>query len=212
MAASIVVPLLTAAPALIKSGIEVAQLVKQNRSNGSASSVPLESRTLTPAKRQRAGSRPRLDEEQRANLVAISQEVGSYPLPAALAASRDALVLALLVNGWVESRLRNGALNDRGERSIGLFQINVNANPSYDAQRLREPGYNTRALLDLIVARATPIERGLRKGASVAALTAAVTYYAERPKDRRLKAEQRAVLAEQWYGSVARKPALGLRF
>lgn len=216
-AATVVVPLIAAAPGLIKGGIEVAKFVKESRrekqAREAAKPSPKVSREASRgSKRGKLVSGvPKLDQEQRAALEAIAREVAAHPLPPALASSRDALTLAFVINAWVESRLRPGARNDAGEESIGLFQINRRAHPRYPAARLIDPAYNTRAFLELLTSQAAPFERALRRGATIAELTAGVTYYVERPKDRAEKAEARAGLARDWYGSLADRQALGWR-
>jgi hypothetical protein len=215
-AATVVVPLIAAAPGLIKGGIEVAKFVKESRQEKQAREAakpsPKVSREVGVSRKGQAVSGvPKLDQEQRTALEAIAREVAAYPLPPALASSRDALTLAFVINAWVESRLRPGARNDAGEESIGLFQINRRAHPRYPAARLIDPAYNTRAFLELLTSQAAPFERALRRGATIAELTAGVTYYVERPKDRAEKAEARAGLARDWYGSLADRQALGWR-
>lgn len=126
---------------------------------------------------------------------------------------RGALVLALAVNAWKESRLRPKASNTRGERSIGLFQINLNAHPEHRRADLEDPVYNVVAFLDILSNKQPKRFRELVEtpGMTVAELTALVTYFGERPRRRREASLERLELARRWYGALADRPATEVR-
>jgi len=150
------------------------------------------------------GTVPEFDEAQRGAIVAIGREVRTAPLHPPLARAREALALALVVNAWKESRLRPTAFNDRGEESIGLFQINRRAHPQYAPSDLRDAAKNTRAFLEILDRQA---ERFADPSLTVAELTALVTYWGERPSRREQATFERFELAKRWYGPLANRRA-----
>lgn len=196
--------LLVAAPGLINAGVNVVRAVHKMRQDEGPSST----------NRSRPSVRvglPKLDQEQLGSMAVIAREVKRASLSPALSASRPALIMALWVNAWHESRLRPGATNDKGEASVGLFQINQRAHRGHVRRDLQRADYNTRVILDLIQRRAVRFGEILDQGASIATLTAAITLWIERPKHPEEKAVQRAQTVHEWFPELAELRARGFR-
>jgi hypothetical protein len=191
-AATVATTLLMASPALVDAGLQIFKFAQSKKATPQ--------KTKGESRRSPSASTPPDFTSAQLNaLRVIAQEVYQASLPPALARSRPALILALLVNAWFESRLNPKAYNGRGESSVGLFQINQRAHPGHATQDLQQAGYNTRTFLALMVAQSSKYEDLLKRGASIHTLAAAITLWTERPKDKEKKAVIRARTLADWY-------------
>lgn len=227
----------SAAPALVDMGIRIADRMQDSSGAGGAAgatgapSGSSSTRRPPPSSRYagrpapgrspsttsspsttggRPAGPPALDAEQRASLQAIAAEVRAAALPAALAASRPALLLALVVNAHAESRLRPRARNQTGrEDSVGLFQANRRGGlgQGYSVAQLSDPRFNTRLVLREVVRQGDAFEALLTSGATLAQLTAAFTLWVERPAAPRRRSQERAEAIARWFPMHARSVA-----
>lgn len=217
----------SAAPALVDMGFRIADRMQEPGSGGAASGASGRSSTSMgrrpppssryagrPAPGRSSSSQkvgpPSLDAEQRASLQAIATEVRAAALPPALAASRPALLLALVVNAYAESRLRPRARNQTGlEDSVGLFQANRRGGlgQGYAVDQLSDPRFNTRLVLREVVRQGDAFEALLTSGATLAQLAAAFTLWVERPAAPRRRAQERAEVIARWFPTHARSVA-----
>jgi hypothetical protein len=200
-AATVATTLLMASPALVDAGLNLFKFVQAQK----ATPQEPQGESRRPSS---APALPSLTSAQRNALRVIAQEVYQASLPPALARARPALILALLVNAWFESRLNPQAYNGKGESSVGLFQINQRAHPGHAREDLQKAGYNTRTFLKLISAQSSRYEPLLKKGASIHTLAAAVTLWTERPKDKEKKAILRAQTLVAWFPFTKKTRAL----
>ena len=142
----------------------------------------------------------------------ISQKVWAAPLPPALAASRPALVVAMVVNAWHESRLDPAAHNGAGsDDSWGLFQVNRRGElgRKWAPVDLIDPVRNIAIILSEVWARKDALEATLHHGGTVEDLTGAFTLHVERPARAIDVARERGHTVRIWMGSqVADAPAL----
>lgn len=200
-ATTVATTLLMASPALVNAGLQIFKFAQDQKE---AKTEPRQEPKRTPS----ASASPSLTHNQRRALRVIAQEVYKASLPPALARSRPALILALLINAWFESRLNPKAYNGRGESSVGLFQINQKAHPGHAREDLQDAGYNTRTFLELMLTQSSKYETLLKKGASIHTLAAAITLWTERPKDKEVKAVKRAQTLVKWYPFTSSTRAL----
>ena len=202
-AATVATTLLMSSPALVDAGLKIFKFAQSQRD---ARQEPQKE-----PKRIKAASAPSLNATQRQALRTIAKEVYRASLPPALARARPALILALLINAWFESRLNPKAYNGRRESSVGLFQINQRAHPGHDTQDLQDAAYNTRTFLSLMTSQASKYEPLLKRGASIHTLAAAITLWTERPKDKKKKAVLRAQTLAEWFPFTKKTRALDWR-
>lgn len=152
------------------------------------------------------GKLPSFNESQAASIGAIVDVVKTLAPMLRDPGIAMGLVWALVANAWVESRLKPGAHNPRGEDSRGLFQVNVRAHPQMAEMNLYDPRVNVAAILSMIF-RENRVLDGLLSGrSSIAQLTWDICYYVERPKNRREKAGRRAEMVKGWLGRWALVP------
>ena len=205
--------LLMAAPAITEAGITVVRAVKRHRKEkeqAEASRPRVSAASGVPRPRRVSSTLPTFTEHQRQSLAVIANEVKAYQgFSPELELSRDALTLGLWVNAWHESRLKPAAFNGKGEQSVGLFQINMNAHPGHTREQLAQADYNTRYMLELIQRDHRRFDKILRQGANIATLCAAITLWVERPKNPEEKAVQRAGTLRSWFPSLAGERAMG---
>lgn len=198
-AATVATVLLASTPALVDAGVKLYQTFKKPDAPRSTKGEP---RTAT------SSALPSFNASQLQAMRDIAQEVKRASLPSELARSRPALTLGLWVNAWFESRLNPNAYNGKNEDSVGLFQINRRAHPGHSTASLKDAGYNTRVMLGIITNQASKYNDILRRGASVHTLAAAITLWAERPKDPKKKAVLRANELATWFPQYAYLAAL----
>lgn len=208
--------LLAAAPALTSAGIQVVREVRtQRQAKQTRESIAKQASRPRGAGAPRPGrvsALPDFTREQRESLAIIAKETRSSPLLTGyLHHSRSALTLGLWVNAWHESRLRQDAYNGANEDSVGLFQINRRAHKGHSREDLKNGHYNTRYMLEL-VSKERRFQEILSKGASIEVLTAAITLWVERPKDREVKAVQRAETLRRWFPELASEQAFGWEY
>ena len=192
-----------------KGSTQAAGLARATRAQGRQTLRP--SPPNAPSSSTRPAGPPAFDAEQRAALVAIATEVQRAALPPALAASRSALVLALVVNAWAESRLRPTARNRTGsEDSVGLFQANrkEGLGTGRSVAELSDPRMSTRIVLAEVVRQGARFEALLRAGATVPQLAGAFTLWVEKPANPTQRAQERAQLLAQWFPTLASATAL----
>ena len=155
---------------------------------------------------------PPMDDEQRASMQAIINEVARADL-GPLTSARTALTLALIVNAWAESGLRPDAWNPGrpglAEDSVGLFQVNRRAHSGFSREQLANPGLNTRVLLE-IIRRDKRFQQLVARGGTVGDLAVAVTLWAERPVGARQKGIERATTLLMWWPEARGRRALEL--
>lgn len=200
--------ILKAAPKLVDAGVRIASKL-QGKEAGTGTAVPAPAPGRGAPRRARGG-RPAFDVEQRTSIAVISTEVERAALPAALAASRPALTLALVVNAYAESRLRPRAHNPDGEDSVGLFQVNRagGLGRGMSRQALMDPRVNTQVILAETARLGARFDELLRAGATVPQLTAAITLWVERPANTERRAVERAQMLADWFPHLVQTPAL----
>lgn len=111
-----------------------------------------------------------LDEEQKRMAKMIYDEFKTEFGPA--------IALAAVANAYRESRLRPRETNLKGEKSIGLFQVNMNdpnnfeflSKRGYTEQSLLDPKTNIKAMIDLIKSSPGNLEK-LRKEKTLEGIT-----------------------------------------
>lgn len=194
----------------IKAGQTLSKLARAGKAVAElADVVGQEQSSAELAEPTHAAGPPSFDGEQLGNIRVIADEVAGAPLPQALAASRPALTVAMVVNAWHESRLRAGATNLVGrDSSYGLFQVNRQGalGRPYSPEQLLHPRFNTRVILTEVWTRRAELETVARSG-TVAHLVAAFTAHVERPADRFRRGQERSSTARAWYGAAVDRPA-----
>ena len=137
---------------------------------------------------------PALSSSQLAIVEVIRREV--------LAAGYDdRMVGALVVNGYAESGLSNGPPDGDNGHSVGVFQLNDNggAGSGMTVAERRDPAVNVRKILsDYGMAK---VVSAWRSGADIQELARLFCIHVERPSNATVKGEERALLAQQFYGS-----------
>lgn len=104
----------------------------------------------------------------------------------------DAQAEAAVVNAWAESRFNPNAHNQRGEDSVGLFQMNRNGGlgKGYSVEQLKDPAFN----IDLAIAAAKK-SQSFKRAQTVEDAVAAFVNDVERPADKVGEIQKRTAVA-----------------
>lgn len=118
----------------------------------------------------------------------------------------DSVAAAAIVNAWAESSLNPNAMSPAGT-AVGLFQLHDNgAGHGMSIASRKDPATNTDKIIQEIKGHfgRTLLERA-RQGASVWELTKLFTVHIERPGDANRRGDERASIAESWWGPVTKE-------
>jgi hypothetical protein len=118
----------------------------------------------------------------------------------------DSVTAAAIVNAWAESSLNPNAVSPAGT-AVGLFQLHDNgAGHGMSIATRKDPAANTNKIIQEIKGHfgRTLLEQASR-GASVWELTKLFTVHIERPGDANRRGDERAALAESWWGPVCKE-------
>jgi hypothetical protein len=104
----------------------------------------------------------------------------------------DAQVEAAVANAWAESRFDPNAHNQRGEDSVGLFQMNRKGGlgTGYSVEQLKDPAFN----IDLAI-QAAKKSAAFKKATTVEDAVAAFVNDVERPADKAGEIQKRTAVA-----------------